>query len=109
MPGLPHPTATPAVDSGHAPDPTLTAFLLGLLFIPVMFVLFTYGVGHLIDWYRIRGWDVKQDTPKQRRLRIDVLGDKTARCERCLADCRDSVGLWVIDGKCDKCRREKKD
>lgn len=108
MPGLPQPHPTPPVDTWHAPaDPALTAFFLGVLFVVPMFVLFTLGLGHLIDWFRIRGWDLKQDTPKQRRLRVDVLGDKSARCEKCLADCREAVGLWVIDGMCAGCRKKK--
>lgn len=106
MLGVPQPQPSSATDNFVAtPDPAITTFLLAILFIVPMFVLFTYGLGHLIDWYRIRGWDMKQETPKQRRLRYEVLGDKTARCEKCLADCRNSVGLWVIDGKCEKCRR----
>lgn len=62
--GLPHPTASPA-GSGHAAisDPVATFLLLGVIFIPAMFVCFFLGLGHLIDWFQVRGWR----HPSQRR------------------------------------------
>ena len=99
---VPHPTS--AASTGQPADPAVTAFVLGMLFVPAMFVFFTLGLGHLIDYIRVAGW-MKPMSEKHRQLRVDVLGEKTARCEKCLADCRRSIGTWVVDGLCEKCRR----
>jgi hypothetical protein len=56
--GVPPPHPSPGADAAGAghPDPVATAFFLCLFFGPAMFVCFTLGLGHLIDWFEIRGW-----------------------------------------------------
>jgi hypothetical protein len=57
MPGGPFAPASPGADASSAgqSDASLT-LLLGVLFGIPMFVCFTLGVGHLIDWFRVCGW-----------------------------------------------------
>ena len=64
MPGGPFPPS-PGADAASAgqPDPAALAFFLGVLFVPPMFVCFVLGLGHLIDWFQVRGWR----PPDQRR------------------------------------------
>lgn len=62
MLGVPQPTPHPA-DTWHAaPDPVALFLLLGIGFIPAMYVCFALGLGELYDWWCARGW-----RPKHRR------------------------------------------
>lgn len=55
--GFVQPRPTPSGDGWvAAPDPVVTAMLLGIVFWPAMFVLFATGCGHLYDWWQQRGW-----------------------------------------------------
>jgi hypothetical protein len=65
MPGGPFSPPTPGADAASAghPDPAALTFFLGCLFVLPMFVCLTLGIGHLIDWFEIRGWR----EPDQRR------------------------------------------
>jgi hypothetical protein len=60
LPG--HASGARTADTGQ-PDPAALGFLLGCVFVIPMFVCFTLGLGHLIDWFEIRGWR----PPDQRR------------------------------------------
>jgi len=44
---------------------------------------------------------------RKRTYRIAILGPQTARCEKCTADCSQTIGEWAIDGWCVKCRQQK--
>ncbi len=47
-----------------------------------------------------------KETPGRRKTRLSVLGMRTARCSKCLADCTATVGEWVLSGLCPKCEKK---
>ncbi len=48
-----------------------------------------------------------KETPGRRKTRLGVLGISTARCGKCLADCKDELDNWLIYGICRTCLHEK--
>ena len=39
----------------------------------------------------------------RRRVRLQVLGSSTARCEKCLADTSKQIDTWIVHGVCNGC------
>jgi hypothetical protein len=48
-----------------------------------------------------------KETPGRRKVRLGVLGINTARCGKCLADCKDELDGWLVFGTCEVCRTMK--
>ena len=54
--------------------------------------------------------DLKMPPTEQRKrsYRVAILGDSTARCEKCLTDCSEAIDGWVLSGLCGDCEAKAK-